>query len=51
MQDAIAASLLAVSGAQLVVDQSSAPIPELDAEPGPRWATDVGLAVDDQHSD
>lgn len=30
VQDAIAASLLAVSGKQLVLDQSAAPIPELN---------------------
>ena len=30
VQDAIAASLLAPSGSQLVLDQSTAPAPELD---------------------
>ena len=48
VQDAIAASLLAVSGAQLVLDQSAAPIPELDAVlDGQRWAADDGIAAND----
>jgi len=39
VQDAIAASLLAPSGSQLVLDQSAAPVPELDAVlDGQRWA-------------
>ena len=39
MQDAIAASLLAPTGSQLVLDQSAAPVPELDAVlDGQRWA-------------
>ena len=39
VQDAIAASLLQVSGAQLVLDQSAAPIPEVDLVlDGQRWA-------------
>ena len=39
VQDAIAASLLAPSGSQLVLDQSAAPVPELDAIlDGQRWA-------------
>ena len=43
---AIAASLLAVSGARLVLDQSAAPIPELDAVlDGQRWAADDGIAA------
>ena len=48
VQDAIAASLLAVSGAQLVLDQSAAPIPELDAVlDGQRWAADDGIVAVD----
>ena len=39
VQDAIAASLLAPSGSQLVLDQSAAPVPELDTLlDGQRWA-------------
>ena len=41
VQDALAASLLAVSGAQLVLDQAAAPVPELDVLlDGQRWAFD-----------
>ena len=39
VQDALAASLLAASGRQLVLDQSAAPVPELDhLLDGQRWA-------------
>ena len=38
-EDTIAASLLAASGAQLVLDQAAAPPPELDLLlDGQRWA-------------
>ena len=41
VQNAIAASLLAHSGSRLVLDQSGAPIPELDSVlDGQRWASD-----------
>ena len=39
LQDAVAASLLAVSGQRLVLDQGAAPGPELDLLlDGQRWA-------------
>ena len=39
VQDATAASLLVASGKQLVLDQSAAPVPELDnVLDGQRWA-------------
>ena len=45
LQNAVAASLLAKSGAQLVLDQNAAPIPELDSVlDGQRWAGDDAFA-------
>ena len=42
VQNAIAGSLLAQSGAQLVLDHSAAPIAELDnVLDGQRWASDA----------
>ncbi len=47
LQDAIVASLLAVSGAQLVLDQSAAPVPELNAVlHGQRWAAEPDLHLE-----
>ena len=44
VQDSIAASLLAPSGAQLVLDQSAAPLPEIDALlDGQRWAAEPDI--------
>lgn len=41
MQDATSDSLVAVSGAQLVLEQSAAPISELDAVlDGQRWVAE-----------
>jgi len=48
VQDAIAASLLAHSGEQLVLDPSAAPIPELDSVfDGQRWALEPSDPISD----